>query len=401
VSRAATGSRRRRDIVLTMLWLILAGAPMTVRAASGPQGATQLQFSSDLARAADGSPAELRAGWSSAAPTDAPTADPSSGGAFHERASAAAASLTEKAGAVLRPLAEAAREAVSGPAAARTLAVAGAMARDLGSRMRRSLVDPIVAVASGRGTTAEVAAGASSRAGATPAILPVAAAVPPALPEHLEDRLRDAATIDDPLEEFNRLMFDVNVRLRARLIHPVTDFYLRVTAPPVQAGVRNFFANLREPATIASSLIEGEFADAGNASARFGINSTIGVVGVFDPATELGYPSRPHDLEETLCVLGLPSGPYLVLPIFGPGTIRDAVGRITTVAAYYEVMGLTVYVPYRATDIAVRSIDVQDQLARLYATSIDPYVAERVLCLSTRGLGCGRQAAAERELFTK
>src|SRR6185437_14849700 len=170
---------------------------------------------------------------------------------------------------------------------------AGAMARYLGSRMRRSLVDPVVAAAAGRGTTPEAVAGASRHTGATPAILPAAAVVPPALPEHLEDRLREAAAVDDPLEEFNRLMFEVNVRLRARLIHPVTDFYLRVTTPPVQAGVRNFFANLREPATIASSLIEGDFADAGNASARFGINSTIGVGGVFDPATELGYPSRP------------------------------------------------------------------------------------------------------------
>jgi phospholipid-binding lipoprotein MlaA len=394
MSGTATEPLGRPGIVITVLWLILATTPAVVCAASEPPRPTELRFSSDLARAADEPPSDLRAGWSS----PAPPIDPSSATSFYERAGAAAASLAHKTGAILYPLAETARGVVSGPAATKSLTAAGATARDLGARARRAFVDPILAAA-GRNSTAS--AGGLRRGSIAPAILPAAAALPPAFADQLEERLRAAAEVDDPLEEFNRLMFDLNVRLRARLVHPVTDFYLRVTTPSVQAGVRNFFANLHEPATIASSLIEGEFSDAGNASARFGINSTIGVVGVFDPATDMGYPAKPHDLEETLCVLGLPSGPYLVLPIFGPGTIRDAVGRITTVAAYYEVMGAAIYIPYRASDIAVRSIDVQDQLARLYATSIDPYVAERVLYLSTRGLGCGRQARVERELFTK
>jgi phospholipid-binding lipoprotein MlaA len=213
--------------------------------------------------------------------------------------------------------------------------------------------------------------------------------------------LRAAIDADDPLEEFNRVMFGMNDRLRNRILYPVTHFYLQVTSPPVQQGVRNFFANLREPVTIASSLLEGQFAAAGTATARFGINTTIGLIGIMDPATAMGYRANPRDLEEALCVHGVPAGPYLVLPLFGPGTIRDAAGRIATVIAYYEAMGSTLYVPYRITDIAVRSIDVQGQLDRLNATSLDPYVAQRVLVLSARALDCGRQSEVGREYFHK
>jgi len=216
-----------------------------------------------------------------------------------------------------------------------------------------------------------------------------------------ESALQAAIDADDPLEEFNRLMFGLNDRLRHNILNPVTGFYLRSTTPPVQQGVRNFFANLREPVTIASNLLEGQFADAGIATARFGINSTVGIVGVLDPASRMGLRANPRDLEEALCVYGVPSGPYLVLPLFGPGTIRDAAGRIATVVAYYEAMGVTAYVPYRLSDITIRSIDVQKQLDRLNATSVDPYVAQRVFVLSTRALDCGRQSAVAREYFHK
>ena len=193
-----------------------------------------------------------------------------------------------------------------------------------------------------------------------------------------------------------------NDRLRLRLLHPVTDFYLRVTSPPVQAGVRRFFSNLREPVTIASSLLEGELYDAGNATARFGLNTTLGIIGIFDPAARMGYPPRARDLEETLCVYGLPSGPYLVLPILGPGTIRDAAGRLATLVVYYEAMGASLYVPYRITDIALQSIDIQDKLTQLNSISIDPYVTQRVIYLTARSLNnCGQQATVEREFSTK
>jgi phospholipid-binding lipoprotein MlaA len=141
--------------------------------------------------------------------------------------------------------------------------------------------------------------------------------------------------------------------------------------------------------------------DAGNATARFGINTTLGIVGLFDPASQLGFPVRPRNLEETLCVYGLPSGPYVVLPILGPATFRDAVGRLATVVAYYEVMGLTVYVPYRISDISLQYAEAKDKVAFINSMSLDPYVVQKALYLTTRNLSCGRQADIDREFFTK
>lgn len=307
----------------------------------------------------------------------------------------AANALADTAGATMRPIAAEAGALLTGPQARQSYETAGALAQDIAAGLRHYVVDPVLAA-----TGARPQAAMPARSGTPPPA--VLAATPPyGNFGPLDEDLRAAVEADDPLEGFNRLMFDLNDRLRVRLFHPVTDFYLRTTTPPVQAGVRNFFANLREPVTIASSLLEGEFRDAGNATARFGLNTTVGIVGIFDPAAAMGYPAKMRDLEETLCVYGLPSGPYLVLPIFGPGTIRDAAGRLTTLVAYYEAMGVSIYVPYRITDIAVQSIDVQRKLTLLDSISVDPYVTQRAIYLTARKLNCGRQGPVEREFFTK
>jgi phospholipid-binding lipoprotein MlaA len=169
----------------------------------------------------------------------------------------------------------------------------------------------------------------------------------------------------------------------------------------VQVGIGNFFRNLREPATLVSSVLEGQLADAGTAAARFGINSTLGIAGFRDPATDFGLSVRPRNLEETLCVYGLPSGPYLVLPVLGPATLRDTAGRIATVLMYFEVMGAPIYVPYRISDIAVQYANVKDKMDLINKLSTDPYMAQKALYLALRDLGCFRQAVAYREFFTK
>ncbi len=205
----------------------------------------------------------------------------------------------------------------------------------------------------------------------------------------------DGAEIEDPLEAINRLMFGFNTAMQGYLLEPFTEFYIARTSREARHGVRNFFDNLREPLTVVSAALEGEFADAGNATARFGINSTLGVVGVFDPATGMGYPRRTRDLEETLCVYGLPAGPYLVLPILGPATLRDAVGRLLTVAAYFQVMGPTVYFPYRASNIAVDYTIVRDRMDFVESIAIDPYIAYRTLYLEMQNVRCGKPSAID------
>jgi phospholipid-binding lipoprotein MlaA len=297
----------------------------------------------------------------------------------------AASSLASSADATIRPIAEGAATLVTGPWTQQFYQAAGAVAQDLAERLRHRMVDPSLATVTDEQRSAALLTATTREGNFGP----------------LDETLRSAVEADDPLEGFNRYMFDLNERLRLRLFHPVTDFYLRVTTPPVQTGVRHFFSNLREPVTIASSLLQGNFDDAGNATARLGLNSTIGIIGIFDPAASMGYPPKMRDLEETLCAYGLPPGPYLVLPIFGPGTIRDAAGRLATLVAYYEAMGASLYVPYRITDIAVQSIDVQDKLTQLNSMSIDPYVTQRAVYLTAHSLNCGRQSTVEREFFTK
>jgi phospholipid-binding lipoprotein MlaA len=321
------------------------------------------------------------------APADSPP--------IYERIGDALTQTADGAGAALRPLVDRAA-GLAGRISAPSLGDGATLARDVATRMRRGVLEPIweTYVAGPGEDPAEDEARPQ-------AVLAAAPAMGDALRVQYDDALRAAIDADDPLEKFNRLMFALNDGLRQSALYPVTSFYLRATTPSFQQGVRNFFANLREPVTVASSLLEGQFGDAGIAATRFGINSTVGIVGVLDPASRMGFPTNPRDLEEALCVYGLPSGPYLVLPIFGPGTVRDAAGRISTLVAYYEAMGTTIYVPYRLTDIAVRSIDVQKQLDRLNATSGDPYIAQRIFILSTRALDCGRQSAVAREYFHK
>jgi phospholipid-binding lipoprotein MlaA len=205
----------------------------------------------------------------------------------------------------------------------------------------------------------------------------------------------------DPLEPFNRLMFQLNGGLQSGVFAPVSELYLDHTSEGVQFGVGNFFRNLREPATFVSAALEGQLDDAGTAAARFGINTTLGIAGFRDPATELGYTVRPRNLEETLCVYELPSGPYLVLPLFGPATLRDATGRIGTNVMYFEVMGLSVYVPYRLAAFAVQYGNIKEKMDLINKLSPDPYTAQRAMYLAMSELGCSEQAALHREFLAR
>jgi phospholipid-binding lipoprotein MlaA len=162
--------------------------------------------------------------------------------------------------------------------------------------------------------------------------------------------------------------------------------------------VSNVFANLREPITIASNLLLGDAASAGSATARFLINTTAGLGGYYDAATGHGYPHRPRGLEDVLCRYSVPDGPYVVLPILGPATVRGAAGRITTLVILYFALG-PIYIPYRITDIAVQYVDLRDQLRYIDSTSIDVYATHKSAHLQTHKLACEQQTEAGSQLF--
>jgi phospholipid-binding lipoprotein MlaA len=131
---------------------------------------------------------------------------------------------------------------------------------------------------------------------------------------------------DDPLEPLNRTVFDVNTELDDAVIKPVAEGYRKTVPQFLRDRIRSFFDNLTEPRILANDLLQGRGDAAGITFNRFFLNTTLGVGGLFDPATERGLPKQTGDFGQTLYAWGVDSGPYLVLPFFGPSNVRDAFG---------------------------------------------------------------------------
>ena len=136
----------------------------------------------------------------------------------------------------------------------------------------------------------------------------------------------DPEAPDDPLEPMNRFFFDFNQRLDRHAALPAASFYTSAVPRTVRGTVHNVLNNLGGPVTAANDVLQLEFENAGIAASRFIINTTIGVVGIFDVATDWGLPEAHRDFGETLGVYGVPPGPYLVLPFRGPSAVRDLAG---------------------------------------------------------------------------
>lgn len=131
---------------------------------------------------------------------------------------------------------------------------------------------------------------------------------------------------DDPLEQFNRSMYAFNETFDKYAYKPVAQGYQAITPDAVDKGITNFFSNLDEVVVIINDVLQFKFKRTISDLSRFIVNSTIGVLGLFDAATELELPKHDEDFGQTLGVWGFDSGPYLVLPFLGPSSIRDGIG---------------------------------------------------------------------------
>lgn len=141
-----------------------------------------------------------------------------------------------------------------------------------------------------------------------------------------------ADTSRDPWEGFNRNLFGVHQAIDGAVLEPVARGYRAITPRPLRTGVVNFLRNLRSPVVFANDVLQGEVGRAGNTVGRFAINTTLGIGGIFDPATSMGLDRHEEDFGQTLAVWGVPSGPYLFVPLLGPTTVRDGAGRIIDTA---------------------------------------------------------------------
>jgi phospholipid-binding lipoprotein MlaA len=133
----------------------------------------------------------------------------------------------------------------------------------------------------------------------------------------------------DPLSGFNEPMFTFNLKLDDWVLRPVASGYSFITPEPVREGVGRFFNNVRVIPRFANNLFQLKLAEAGTEVARFGINTTIGLAGFFDPADVwFGLEEHPNDFGLTIRYYNIPTGPYVMLPFFGPSTVGDTVGLV-------------------------------------------------------------------------
>lgn len=132
----------------------------------------------------------------------------------------------------------------------------------------------------------------------------------------------------DPLEGFNRSVYQFNDTLDRAVLKPVAQAYQTVTPAPVRNCVAGIFGNLRDVVYTANSFLQGQVPDGINMVGRVLLNTTLGGLGCVDQASKVGVPSIERDFGSTLGVWGMGSGPYLVLPFFGPSTVRDGAGRL-------------------------------------------------------------------------
>jgi phospholipid-binding lipoprotein MlaA len=132
----------------------------------------------------------------------------------------------------------------------------------------------------------------------------------------------------DPWERMNRTTFKVNTALDHAIARPIARGYEKITPRPVRDSVSNFVDNLRAPITIGNDLLQLKFKWLAQDIGRFVLNTTVGVGGLFDPATQAGLPKNDQDLGLTFGHWGSGPGPYFVIPILGPSNVRDGIGRV-------------------------------------------------------------------------
>lgn len=189
--------------------------------------------------------------------------------------------------------------------------------------------------------------------------------------------------IHDPMENLNRGIFAFNEVVDKTVIEPVARGYRWITPKPVRTGVRNFLRNLKSPIVMGNELLQGDLEGFANASGRLFINTLLGVGGIFDVADMGGIPYEPEDFGQTLAVWGVGNGPYVMIPLIGPSTARDATGMV--VDSFADPVRIYLFNTDREwlhyTRVAVGVVDQREELLDviddLRRNSFDYYAALR------------------------
>ena len=195
---------------------------------------------------------------------------------------------------------------------------------------------------------------------------------------------------NDPLEPTNRVFYNINDKIDRYAFKPVAEGYVDITTQGIRNHVGNFITNIAEPGRLVNFMAEGKSRDAGTALVRFVVNSTVGIGGIFDPATSLGYQETDTDFGLTLAAWGVPPGAYLYLPVFGPSGLRDASGLpvqyfLTPIAVAPESEALNIF---SYSETALRLVNTRAEyiqpIDQIEATALDPYATFRSLYRQVR-----------------
>ena len=203
----------------------------------------------------------------------------------------------------------------------------------------------------------------------------------------------NAPALRDPYEKFNRNMYGFNKGLDRIALKPATKVYRFVLPTFARRGITNFLNNLQEPLSFGNALLQAKPKEAWHTLKRFTVNTTVGVGGLFDHATKIGLPAESEDFGQTLAVWGVKSGPFLMLPLFGPSTFRDAGGMgvdfVTDPVPYARNAVLHPSFAAKAGQAAVGVLDLRSKLMDAGAdgvleSSLDEYATVRSAFLQRR-----------------
>ena len=190
----------------------------------------------------------------------------------------------------------------------------------------------------------------------------------------------------DPLEPFNRSVYSFNEGLDRAVLKPVATAYQNITPSPVRTGVTNFFENISDVWSMVNNVLQAKPAQAADSLFRVTTNTLWGVGGIFDVATELKIPKHKEDFGQTLGTWGLGSGPYVVLPLFGPSSVRDTAGLVVDMQG--DLVSQSGNVPARNSLKTLNLVDTRASLLRagdlLDQAALDKYAFTRDAYLQRR-----------------
>lgn len=211
----------------------------------------------------------------------------------------------------------------------------------------------------------------------------------PAKEEAEDDEYATAADIADPLEKLNRATFWVNDKLYTIIFRPVAKGYNFILPRPVRKGIDNAFENVKYPVRFVNCTLQGKFKQAGQETGKFVVNSVGGVAGIFRPAENIAVLANlpDEDTAQTFAKWGIPNGPYLVLPLLGPSSVRDTVGLAGDYALnpvnwpylyWYGSRSKHDWVIVPPLSNTLRSIPTQiDKYDTITKDAVDPYLSAR------------------------